>query len=226
MTLAIASCIIVGYLCGSISTGYLVGRLHHFDIRNYGSGNAGATNASRTLGKKAGFLVLICDLLKVLIPASIVHYVIFAGEDYSTLLCMITGFAGVLGHNYPVWLGFKGGKGISSTGGAMIATDSWFALGIPVFVLIVATTKYVSLGSMFVVILYPIVIGITRFGDPYYVPMLVTACLFTASGVFTHRKNIVRLLNGTERKFGQRVEVPAETVVAEAVIDSEKETQS
>ncbi|MBO4696851.1 MAG: glycerol-3-phosphate 1-O-acyltransferase PlsY [Lachnospiraceae bacterium] len=221
MPFKIASCIIVGYLCGSISTGYLVGRLHHFDIRNYGSGNAGATNATRTLGKKAGLLVLLCDLLKVMIPASIVHYGIFAGEDYATLLCEITGFAGVLGHNYPVWLHFKGGKGIASTGGAMLATDFWIAAFIPVFIAIVAITKYVSLGSMFVVFLYPVFLGITRYGDPYYLPMLIIACLFTASGVFTHRKNIQRLLNGTERKFGQKVEVPAEAVIA-----TEKETQA
>lgn len=221
MPLKIVLCIIVGYLCGSVSTGYLVGRLHHFDIRNYGSGNAGATNASRTLGKKAGFLVLICDLLKVLIPASIVHYVIFAGEDYAALLCEITGFAGVLGHNYPVWLKFKGGKGISSTGGAMIATDWRFALFIPVFVMICVATKYVSLGSMFVVFLYPVFLAIVRYGEPYYLPMVIIACMFTASGVFTHRQNIKRLLNGTERKLGQRVEVPTEAVKAE-----EKETEA
>lgn len=221
MPFKIAACIIGGYLCGSISTGYLVGRLHHFDIRNYGSGNAGATNATRTIGKKAGFLVLLCDLLKVMIPSLLVHFVFFAGEDYATLLCEITGLAGVLGHNYPVWLKFKGGKGISSTGGAMLATDWRYALFIPVFILIVAVTKYVSLGSMFVIFLYPVLLAVARYGDPYYIPMIAVACLFTASGVFTHRKNIVRLLNGTERKFGQKVEVPAE-----AVIVTEKETQA
>ena len=99
MAIEIALCILVGYLCGSVSTGYLIGRRHHLDIRNYGSGNAGATNAIRTLGKKAGIIVLLGDLLKVFIPAWLVHYVIFSGEDYATLLCEMTGFAGVLGHN-------------------------------------------------------------------------------------------------------------------------------
>ena len=210
MVWKILICVLVGYLFGTISNGYLVGRLHHIDIREFGSGNAGATNAVRTLGKKAGLLVFLGDFMKVFIPAIIVHYIVFAGEDYSALLCEITGFAGVLGHNYPVWLHFKGGKGISSTGGAMIGTDWRFTLFIPVFVAIVWVTRYVSLGSMFVVFLYPVFLAITKIGDPYYVPMVIIACLFTASGVFSHRQNIKRLLNGTERKLGQKVEIPTE----------------
>ena len=208
MLLKIVICVIAGYLCGNISNGYLVGRLHHIDIRNYGSGNAGATNALRALGKKAGLLVFLGDFLKIYIPAMLVHHVFFAGEDYASLLCEITGFAGVLGHNYPFWLHFKGGKGISSTGGAMIATDWHFTFFIPVFVLIVALTKYVSVGSMFVVILYPVFIAITKTGSPYYVPMVIIAGLFTVSGVFTHRANIKRLMNGTERKINQKIEIP------------------
>lgn len=211
MLLKIVICVLVGYLCGNISNGYLVGKLHHIDIRDYGSGNAGATNALRALGKKAGLLVFLGDFLKVYIPAILVHYVLFAGEDYASLLCEITGFAGVLGHNYPFWLHFKGGKGISSTGGAMIATDWHLALFIPVFVAIVAITKYVSVGSMFVVVLYPVFIALTKKGCAYYVPMVIIAALFTVSGVFTHRANIKRLLNGTERKIYQKIEIPTNT---------------
>ena len=220
MPVKIVLCILVGYLCGTISNGYLVGKLHHLDIRNYGSGNAGATNATRTLGKKVGLLVLLGDLLKVMIPACVVHYIVFAGEDYATLLGEITGFAGVLGHNYPFWMKFKGGKGISSTGGAMLATDWRYALFIPVFILLIVITKYVSVGSMFVIFLYPVFLAITRYGEPYYGAMVLVACLFTASGVFTHRENIKRLCNGTERKFGQRVAVPANHS------NEEKETES
>jgi len=215
MVIRIAICIVVGYLCGTVSTAYLVGKLHGIDIRQYGSGNAGATNAIRTLGKKAGMLVLLADLLKVMIPASIVHYVVFSGEDYATLLCQITGFAGVLGHNYPVWLKFKGGKGIAATGGAMIATDFRFALFIPVFVAIVYYTKYMSVGSMFVVFLYPVFLTVIKAGEPYFVPMLIVACLFTVSGVYTHRENIKRLLNGTERKMGQHVDTSAVSITEE-----------
>jgi glycerol-3-phosphate acyltransferase PlsY len=215
MVIRIAICIVVGYLCGTVSTAYLVGRLHGIDIRQYGSGNAGATNAIRTLGKKAGMLVLLADLLKVMIPASIVHYVVFSGEDYATLLCQITGFAGVLGHNYPVWLKFKGGKGIAATGGAMIATDFRFALFIPVFVAIVYYTKYMSVGSMFVVFLYPVFLAVIKAGEPSFVPMLSVACLFTVSGVYTHRENIKRLLNGTERKMGQHVDTSAVSITEE-----------
>lgn len=209
MLLKIVMCVIIGYLCGNISNGYLVGRMHHIDIRNYGSGNAGATNALRALGKKAGLLVFLGDFMKVYIPAALIHYVVFAGEDYASLLCEITGFAGVLGHNYPFWLHFKGGKGISSTGGAMIATDWRFTLFIPVFVGIVAATKYVSVGSMFVVLLYPAFIAIAKRGCAYYVPMVIVAVLFTVSGVYTHRTNLKRLMNGTERKINQKLDIQA-----------------
>lgn len=92
----------------------------------------------------------------------------------------------------------------------MIGTDWRFTLFIPVFVAIVWATRYVSLGSMFVVFLYPVFLAIAKIGDPYYVPMVIIACLFTASGVFSHRQNIKRLLNGTERKLGQKVEIPTE----------------
>jgi glycerol-3-phosphate acyltransferase PlsY len=221
MAIKIALCILVGYLCGSVSTGYLIGKLHHVDIRNYGSGNAGATNASRTLGKKAGIIVLLGDLLKVFIPAWLVHYVIFSGEDYATLLCEITGFAGVLGHNYPFWLHFKGGKGVASTGGAMVATDWRVLLYLPGFFFLVWLTGYVSLGSLYILAFYPVYLAITRYGEPYYAAMVITACIFTASGFFTHRANIKRILNGTERKFGQRVTIPADTSD-----DKEKETCS
>lgn len=210
MAVKIIICIIVGYFCGTISTGYLMGRLHHIDIRNYGSGNAGATNAVRTLGKKAGFLVMVGDILKVVIPAVLVRYVIFRGESYGPMLCEIIGLAAVLGHNYPFWLKFKGGKGIASTAGAMVSTDVRFFLFVPIFILIVAITKYVSVGSLFVVVLYPVFLAITWYGEPYYLPMILIACLFTVSGVFTHRANIKRLLNGTERKFGQKVVVTEE----------------
>ena len=149
------------------------------------------------------------------------HYVIFSGEDYATLLCEITGFAGVLGHNYPFWLHFKGGKGVASTGGAMVATDWRVLLYLPGFFFLVWLTGYVSLGSLYILAFYPVYLAITRYGEPYYAAMVITACIFTASGFFTHRANIKRILNGTERKFGQRVTIPADTSD-----DKEKETCS
>lgn len=203
-------CMLVGYVFGNFSTGYVIGRMNHIDIRNYGSGNAGTTNALRTLGKKAGALVLLGDIIKVLIPVLVIKYVIFGQAEYASirpLLGQITGLGAVLGHCYPCWLHFKGGKGIATTAGAMLASDWTCVAFLPVFVIIVAITKYVSLGSIFVVVLFPIWTAIRYTGNPYYGWMIGVCCLYTLSGIFTHRANIKRLLSGTENKIGQRVKV-------------------
>lgn len=208
MAIQIILCLLVGYLFGNFSTAYFIGQLHHVDIRNYGSGNAGTTNAIRTLGKKSGYLVFVGDFLKVLIPALVVRFVIFDGDDVAPLMCQITGLGVVLGHCYPFWLHFKGGKGIATTAGAMVCSDWTCIFFIPVFALIVAVTKYVSLGSMFVVFLFPVWTAI-RYdsGHPYYVHMIIVCCLYTISGVYMHRANLKRLMNGTENKIGHRVKV-------------------
>lgn len=205
-------CLLVGYLCGNLQTAFFIGKAHGIDIRRYGSGNAGTTNAMRTLGRKSGSLVFIGDLLKVLIPGMILRFVIFPGEPYVILLCEILGFGAVIGHCYPFWMQFHGGKGIAVTAGAMVCVDwrlLFFAL---VFAMIVYATKYVSVGSLFVVVLFPTYIAIVYSRHEYYGWMIAVACLYTVSGVFMHRANIRRLLNGTENKIGHHVNVaPAET---------------
>lgn len=205
MVFKILICLIIGYGFGCISTGYLVGKAYHIDIRKYGSGNAGTTNALRTLGWKAGALTYLGDFIKAIVPILIFRNIIFADLEYSTLLGLYTGLGVVLGHNYPFWLRFKGGKGIAVTSGVMAAFDP---LLIPVFVLvfctIVAITRYVSLGSLVVSMLFPIWIGFTHKGD---IHMLVIGILYTVSAFYTHRANIKRLLQGTENKFGQKVKV-------------------
>lgn len=215
MAIKIILCVIAGYLCGAISMAYLVGAAKHVDIRKYGSGNAGTTNAIRTLGRKLGLLVFFGDFLKVLIPSLLVRYVIFAGEDYAHLLCLITGLGAVLGHCFPFWLHFKGGKGIAVTAGAMVSSDWTVIIFVPAFFVIVLLTKYVSLGSMFVVFLFPIYTALRCYGEPYYWQMILVCCLYTVSGVYMHRANIKRLLNGTENKIGHRVDVKAEEATKE-----------
>jgi len=198
-------CLVVGYLCGNLNTAYIVGKyFYNIDIREHGSGNLGATNTLRTLGKKAGAIVLVGDFLKVFLPAIIVRFLIFGGREFAPLMCEIIGFGGVLGHCYPVALHFKGGKGIASTGGAMVSTDWSFFLFAPIFAGVVVTTGYVSVGSMFVVCMYPLWIAVRYLDNLYYWPMILVGLLFTASGFYTHRENIKRLLNGTENKFGQK----------------------
>ncbi len=207
MVVRIIVCLIVGYLCGAISMAYLIGAAQHVDIRKYGSGNAGTTNAIRTLGRKLGLVVFFGDFLKVLIPTLLVRYVFFSGEAYAHLLCLITGLGAVLGHCFPFWLHFKGGKGIAVTAGAMVSSDWTALIFVPVFFVIVFVTKYVSLGSMFVVFLFPVYTAIRCAGEPYYWAMIGVCCLYTLSGVYMHRANIKRLLDGTENKIGHRVEV-------------------
>ncbi|MBR5712633.1 MAG: glycerol-3-phosphate 1-O-acyltransferase PlsY [Lachnospiraceae bacterium] len=200
-------CFVAGYLCGNVQTAFFVGKAHGIDIRKYGSGNAGTTNAMRTLGKKAGGLVFLGDLLKVLIPGMILKHAIFPGEPYVILLCEILGFGAVLGHCFPFWMQFRGGKGIAVTAGAMLCTDWRMLVFTFVFILLVSVTHYVSVGSLFVVVVFPIYMAIVHHGDKYWLAMTGVALLYTVSGVFMHRANIRRLINGTENKVGQHVRV-------------------
>ncbi len=205
MIIHIILCLVIGYIFGCFSTAYVIGKLNKVDIRKYGSGNAGTTNALRTLGAKAGAVTLLGDVLKAVIPILLIRFLIFPDVEYVRLLTVYAGLGVVLGHNYPVWLGFKGGKGIAATGGVMLAFDPWIVpVGLPLFILVVAITRYVSLGSMLVAVLFPIWIGI-RF--PGNLHMLMVSLVFTALAFIKHRTNIIRLLNGTENKIGQRVKI-------------------
>ena len=198
-------CLFLGYAFGCFSTGYFVGKMNKVDIRKYGSGNVGTTNALRTMGAKAGAVTLIGDALKAVIPIVLVRMVFFHGYDYTELLALYTGLGVVIGHNYPVWLKFQGGKGIAATGGAMAAFDPLIIpVGLPLFVLIVAITRYVSLGSLFVAVLFPVWVTIRHPGDLH---MLFVTLVFMALAFVKHRSNIKRLLNGTENKIGQRVKI-------------------
>lgn len=205
MILKIILCLLFGYIFGCFSTGYFVGKLNKIDIRKYGSGNIGSTNALRTLGAKWGAVTLLGDAVKAVIPILLVRLVFFPDYDYVELLALYTGLGVVAGHNYPAWLKFKGGKGIAATGGAMAAFDPWIIpVGLPLFALIVGITRYVSLGSLFVAVLFPIWITIRHPGNLH---MLIVSLVFMSLAFIKHRSNIKRLLNGTENKIGQRVKI-------------------
>ncbi len=203
--LRIVICLVTGYAFGCFSTGYLISKLYHVDIRKYGSGNVGTTNALRTLGWKAGALTFLGDFLKAIIPIILFRNLIFNTSDYAQLLALYTGLGVVLGHNYPFWLNFKGGKGIAVTTGVMTAFDP---LLIPffsvIFLIAVVITKYVSVGSLLIAILFPVWIGIRYQGQ---IHMLIIAILYALSAFYTHRANIKRLLSGTENKIGQKAKV-------------------
>lgn len=198
-------CIFFGYIFGCFSTGFFIGKIKKVDIRQYGSKSSGMTNALRTLGTKAAVFTLIGDMMKAIIPILLVKFVIFPDLEYVRLLSLYTGLGVVLGHNYPVWLKFKGGKGIAATAGAMITFDPWIIpFGLPVFVISVALTRYVSVGSLLVVSMLPIWIAIRNPGELH---MLLVALIYAILAFIKHRSNIKRLMTGTENKLGQRINI-------------------
>ena len=215
MAVCIVVCMIVGYLFGCIQTGYIVGRVNKIDIRDYGSGNSGTTNTLRTLGKTAAIITFLGDAVKGLVAVNLARYVIMPafhveGEAY---LWLLTGFAVVLGHNFPFYMEFKGGKGIAASAGLLASTD-WrvMLVCLVVFVAAVAITRYVSLGSILVMICF--FIGMVFFGArgdfgigaAHLTEFYVLAGLISAMGIWRHHTNIKRLLSGTENKLGARKE--------------------
>jgi glycerol-3-phosphate acyltransferase PlsY len=205
MVTNILLCILIGYLFGCFSTGFFIGKIKKVDIRQYGSKSAGTTNALRTLGAKAGALTLFGDILKAIIAIMLVRYLFFPDLEYVRLLSLYTGLGVVIGHNYPIWLKFQGGKGIAATAGAMVAFDPLIIpIGLPIFVLSVAITRYVSVGSLIIAILFPTWIAIRNPGN---IHMLLVALIYTLLAFIKHRSNIKRIINGTENKLGQRVQI-------------------
>ena len=200
-------CLLIGYLFGIIQTGFIYGKIKHIDIRKHGSGNAGATNALRTLGWKAGATTFTGDALKA-VAAVLLAKLIFADSPQVMLLGLYAGMGVVLGHNYPFYLKFKGGKGIASTVGLMLATDPVIFLTIlAIFLVIFLTTKYVSLGSLVCVLVFAVEFIIFGQMGKYGVDanqlyeMYGLAIFLTALGWWRHRANIQRLLKGTENKI-------------------------
>ena len=149
-------CLAVGYVCGLLQTGYLVGRMNHIDIRKKGSGNAGTTNALRVIGWKAGIMTFFGDVLKCA-AAVVIVCLMYRGSDCLPLLAMYAGAGVTLGHNFPFYLHFKGGEGIAVMAGLFAAVD-WRLAGIclVVFAVIVASTRYVSLGSLAIAAVFSI----------------------------------------------------------------------
>jgi glycerol-3-phosphate acyltransferase PlsY len=209
------------YLLGSIPTGFLVARAKGIDIRKAGSGNIGATNSMRVLGKPAGIFVLLVDAAKGYVACAIfvpAFYGAFYGfhSDFIRNLPMfyeepiefqirsqvIAGIFAVLGHNYPCWLKFKGGKGIATTAGVFLALAP-LALGIAlvVFILAVALTKYVSVGSIAAAIALPATVWIM---SPHNLFLNIITTALGALAIFKHRKNMQRLMAGTENRLGKK----------------------
>jgi len=195
MTLKIILTLVIGYLLGSISTGVVLSKLfHNTDIRSQGSGNAGTTNMLRILGRRMALFTFLGDMLKGIIAVFIGKALV--GGDLGGVL----GVAGaVLGHYYPLYFGFKGGKGIATSFGSMLFVFPVQALlAFTVFLILVAATHYVSVGSVAAAFTLPMLVLLTH---PENVPVwVITACI-GISVIWRHRANIKRLLNHTENKL-------------------------
>ncbi len=203
--------LVIGYAFGCFPTGYLVGKMNGMDIRSTGSGNIGTTNALRSLGAKAGALTFLGDLIKAFIPMLVVKFYYCArmgfGQDLTYMFTLCAGLGVVLGHNFPVTLKFRGGKGIAVSAAVIVVStlDPLFiAVGLAIFVVVVAVTRYVSLGSLIVVWYIP-VFSVLHYRDSAYFPvLLMISLLFTGLAYIKHRANIIRLLHGTENKLGAK----------------------
>ncbi|MBR5543725.1 MAG: glycerol-3-phosphate 1-O-acyltransferase PlsY [Oscillospiraceae bacterium] len=189
----------IGYLLGSLNFAIIISKLvMKEDIRNFGSGNAGSTNALRVMGAKKTVFVVLGDIVKTIIAVFVAKAVAgaFATIDID-LAVVFASAACVLGHSFPVYFGFRGGKGVLTTASVVACLD-WriFAIAFPVFILVVAITGYVSLGSIVAAWSLVVLFGIFSTVE-YFILMLCIAAFVT----FLHRENIKRLISGTENKF-------------------------
>lgn len=195
--------IILAYLIGSIPSAVWMGKLfYNVDVRRHGSGNAGATNVIRVLGYKAGIPVMIVDVLKGFAAVQIAYLFPADGMSADTLnyIRMALAFSAVLGHVFPVFAGFRGGKGVGTLAGAAIALyPIALLIVLVIFIVIIAITRYVSLGSITCGLLFPfIVIVLTH---ETHAGLIILSLVIAVFIPFTHRKNIKRLINGTESRF-------------------------
>ena len=233
--------VIIGYLLGSIPFGYFVGRRYGIDIREHGSGNIGATNVVRVLGKKPGYAVFICDMLKGVVAVRLMLYLaqgllaravdhganvrdlidtaaISSPEQYAAYLRgaavpagIVAALACILGHNFPVWLRFRGGKGVATTVGVLLGLMPLALLiSAVVWIVVFYALRYVSLASLLAAAVLPVSVWFIKVrGDAGNLPLFYFSLVATALIWWRHRANIGRLLNGTESRFDRKPSIPA-----------------
>jgi len=202
-------CLLTGYVFGLFQTAYFYGKLHGIDIRQHGSGNAGTTNTLRVLGTRAGLIVLAGDCLKCMAAIWVVRFLF--GDSHPDIIYLLSLYAAagaILGHNYPFYMGFKGGKGIAATAGLILAFHPYFIImGVVIFFGIFFTTHYVSLGSLSVylgLIIEMVVCGqmglFEGMSQAQLYEMYALTLALAVMAYWKHRENIVRLIHGNERK--------------------------
>jgi len=198
--LALSISLVLTYIIGSIPFAYIYGKIFRkIDIREHGSGNVGATNVLRVFGTKAGIIVLLLDILKGFIPVFIIT-IIYPQTQWQPVLL---GIFAILGHTFTIFLKFKGGRGVATSAGVFLALSPYtITAAILIFLLVVAVTKYVSLGSMFaaifLVIAHTIFFLLCESSNPYIFYFTLLLSFFI---IYKHKPNIKRLINGTENKI-------------------------
>jgi glycerol-3-phosphate acyltransferase PlsY len=197
--------ILLGYIAGATPFGYLAGKMKGIDIREHGSKNIGSTNVVRVLGKGIGYPVFALDVIKGVLPVLLAR--IYANDvQPEGLVPALTSIATILGHNYTFWLGFKGGKGIATSAGALLPIMPVTILtAVTLWAITFLTTRYVSLGSIIAAITLPTSFLLQGLVTGHWQwPLFGLAALVGGLAVFKHRANIERLLNGTENKFERK----------------------
>ncbi len=194
---------IIAYLLGSINSSILVGRMCGVkDIRDHGSGNAGATNTLRTIGPKAAVLVFLGDVLKGILAVLLAKLISFWLQVDGDWAVLAAGLCVVIGHNYPIYFGFHGGKGIATSAAVILMIDPFIGIGVFLLALVVMlVSRYVSLGSLAAAVAYPVAVAIWHHDN---LPYLIFSIALGLLAVLRHQKNIKRLIHGTESKLGQK----------------------
>lgn len=209
MWFLVLACCLVGYLFGSFPAGYFAGRLAGVDVRKVGSGNIGATNVLRVLGKKWGYPVFAIDMLKGFAAVRLAFVLVNRWPDakpYAEYIAILAALMSVAGHIFPIWLRFKGGKGVATSAGALIGL---MPLAVPlvffVWIIVFEITRYVSLASIIGAIALPIIAGLLarwKFIDTW--ALIYFSLLIMALVLWRHRSNFSRLLKGTEQRFTRK----------------------
>lgn len=198
--------LIIGYLFGSFQTAIILGRTQGLDIRSYGSGNAGATNTLRVLGRKSAIIVFIGDMLKAVIAILITNWIFkYNSQTPYLIVSAYAGVGAILGHNWPIYFQFKGGKGIAVSTATLFMID--YRIGITVaviFLICVLLTRYVSLGSILLTVSAPISLALIYHDSLYFSEAIILVIIIPILAIYQHRSNIARLLKGTESKLGQK----------------------
>lgn len=215
LAILIPAFVIAGYVLGSVPFGLFVGKFKGIDVRTAGSGNIGATNVGRLLGRKFGGLVLVLDALKGWVPTYTAGAMLQDRIEPSPALYLAwlgVGLACVLGHNFPIYLNFKGGKGVATSLGVVLGVHYFLYPGLIAFgvwIILVVLTKYVSAGSIAAAVTMPVAyvaIALKQQWQPFgnQLPLTLFAALVAGLIIFRHRANIQRLLAGTENPIGKK----------------------